>query len=148
MSLNTYGDVISPLLISSIALPTWPLNFETPLSLLIKKYPHMSTSNNLPLKTFWMYNLCSCYDHHYNKLDPRAIKIVFIGYSPTQKGYCYYCPQTRKTYVSRDVTFVEDTPYFFSTLLQGGNPNKTCWDTSPLPTANPIQVLKYLKQIF
>ncbi|KAK2971692.1 hypothetical protein RJ640_007730 [Escallonia rubra] len=54
-----------------------------------------------------------------SKLDPRAVKGVFIRYSPTQKGYKCYNPTTRKTYVSADVTFVEEESYFSSPYLQG-----------------------------
>ncbi|KAK2974430.1 hypothetical protein RJ640_011327 [Escallonia rubra] len=54
-----------------------------------------------------------------SKLDPRAVKCVFKGYSPTQKGYKCYNPTTRKTYVSADVTFVEEESYFSSPYLQG-----------------------------
>ena len=42
-----------------------------------------------------------------------------MGYSSTQKGYkCYHQP-TRKLYISADVTFVENKPYFSTPYLQG-----------------------------
>ena len=51
-----------------------------------------------------------------NKLDPRALKCVFLGYSSTQKGYKSYDPISQKLYVSLYVTFFEHTPYY---SLQG-----------------------------
>lgn len=58
-----------------------------------------------------------------DKLDPRAIKCVFIGYSATQKGYRCYYPPTGKFFVSMDVTFREHEAFFskedLATSLQG-----------------------------
>jgi len=53
------------------------------------------------------------------KLDPRAIKSVFIGYAPNKKGYKCYHPQSRKVYISKDVTFHETESFFPSSQLQG-----------------------------
>ncbi|XP_049934544.1 retrovirus-related Pol polyprotein from transposon RE1 isoform X1 [Nymphaea colorata] len=47
-----------------------------------------------------------------DKLSPRAIKTIFVGYSRTQKGYRCYDPSTRRYYVSADVTFFESTSFF------------------------------------
>ena len=59
---------------------------------------------------------CVCFVHNHSpsrgKLDPRAIKCVFVGYSPTQKGYRCYHPPSRKWFVSMDVTFHESQSYF------------------------------------
>ena len=53
------------------------------------------------------------------KLDPRALKCLFLGYSSTQKGYKCYSPITKRFYVSMDVTFLENQAYFPKTQLQG-----------------------------
>ena len=54
---------------------------------------------------------CICFVHtqptHRDKLDPRAVRCVFMGYSSTQKSYKCYNPVTKKRVVSRDVRFDE-----------------------------------------
>ncbi|BAT92619.1 hypothetical protein VIGAN_07138500, partial [Vigna angularis var. angularis] len=47
-----------------------------------------------------------------DKLFVRAIKCVFLGYSRLQKGYRCYSPETKKYYMSANVTFFEQTPFF------------------------------------
>jgi len=59
---------------------------------------------------------CTCFVHiqnlHRDKLDPRAAKCVFLGYSSTQKGYKCYHPPSKKLFISRDVRFEESSFYF------------------------------------
>ena len=57
--------------------------------------------------------------HNHGKLDPRAIKCVFVGYSLTQKGYKCYHPLSKKLCVSVDVTFNENESYFTNPYLMG-----------------------------
>jgi hypothetical protein len=89
-------------------MPSSVLNGVSPHSLL---YPS-SLPFPLPLKVFG----CVCYVHNlgpgYDKLDPRATKCVFLGYSITQKGYHCYSPVSHRYLTSVDVTFVESPPYF------------------------------------
>lgn len=37
-----------------------------------------------------------CHTHDRIKLDPCTLKTIFIGHSPTQKGYQCYCPKNKK----------------------------------------------------
>jgi len=59
---------------------------------------------------------CIAYVHVLNelrtKLDPKAEKCVFFGYSFEQKGYRCYNPVTRKMRVSRDVMFDEMSSWY------------------------------------
>ena len=49
---------------------------------------------------------CSAYYHVTDsKLDPRAKKAKFMGFSKGVKGYRLWCPETSKIVNNRDVTF-------------------------------------------
>ncbi|GJV95272.1 retrovirus-related pol polyprotein from transposon RE2 [Tanacetum coccineum] len=59
---------------------------------------------------------CICFvdlsANHRDKLDQRSVKCIFLGYSQTKKGYTCYDVVDGKLYVSRDVRFLERSPYF------------------------------------
>ncbi|KAG8501038.1 hypothetical protein CXB51_003111 [Gossypium anomalum] len=99
-------------------MPSKVLNFQTPLNTLLKAFPLFRVPN-LPAKIFG----CKAFIHNHqpnqSKLDPRAHTYIFIGYSPTQKGYKCYSPTLCRMFVSRDVTFFENEPYFAPSHLQG-----------------------------
>ena len=88
-------------------LPSRVLNFKSPHEVLKGK-----SLNLLHLRVFG----CTCFVHvqtpHRDKLDSRATKCVFLGYSSTQKRYKCYNPTTKKMVISRDVKFDESMPYF------------------------------------
>ena len=48
-------------------------------------------------------------DKKRSKLDDKGKKLVFIGYDMNSKGYKLYNPSNRKTIISRDVEFDEES---------------------------------------
>ncbi|KAM1500064.1 hypothetical protein ACFX10_022670 [Malus domestica] len=103
-------------------MPSRVLQFQTPIQTL-SQYHSLPSLLHIPPKVFG----CVCYVHVHmqnrDKLDPRAIKCMFIGYSATHKGYRCYYPPNGKFFVSMDVTFQEQEAYFSegdsATSLQG-----------------------------
>lgn len=84
---------------------------------------------------------CTCYVHiqatHRDKLEPKAVKCAFMGYSSSQKGYKCYNSHTRKLTVSRDIRFNELTPFFHKD--SENNPQgESLMDTFPLPTPGEL----------
>ena len=89
-------------------MPSSVLNNKVSHSLLFPKEPLYK----IPLRIFGS----TCFVHDLSpgldKLSARAIKCIFLGYSRVQKGYRCYSLSTHRFYISADVTFFEDTPYF------------------------------------
>ena len=117
-------------------MPTKVLTYKTPFDCLKTFFPDTRLFSDLPAKVFG----CTAYVHvpsqFRSKLDPRAIKCVFLGYSSNKKGYKCFDPQTKKFHVSMDVSFVETKSYFPNTSLQGetSGVEDRFWDISiPLP---------------
>ncbi|KAL5810289.1 hypothetical protein ACOSQ4_026857 [Xanthoceras sorbifolium] len=104
-------------------VPSRVLKHNTPLNYLKNYFPTNRLSSSLPLKIFG----CTIFVHQprlsQSKLDARAKKCVFIGYAPSQKGYKCFNPSNRRTYLSMDVKFLENQP-FFTNHLQGENHKK------------------------
>ena len=97
------------------------LGFETPLNHFFKVYPHEKIFSSIPLKIFGCTTFVHINKEHRTKLDPHALKRVFMGYSPIQKGYKCYDLISRKIFVSMNVTFFENQPYFTKNTLKGEN---------------------------
>jgi Reverse transcriptase (RNA-dependent DNA polymerase) len=92
-------------------MPSRVLNWKSPIEMLKGK-----NEDVLPLKTFGY--VCFVQDNRPNveKLDPKAVKCVFVGYLAIQKGYVCWSPIERRLFVSMDVTFRELEPYYSTQL--------------------------------
>ena len=90
--------------------PSKTLNLKAPIDLLSSEYLSLCLKTNLSAKIFG----CIVYVHlhHTGKLDHRAIKCIFLGYSTTQKGYKCYHPSSRKFFITADAKF-DDFKIFY-----------------------------------
>ncbi|RVW70571.1 Retrovirus-related Pol polyprotein from transposon RE1 [Vitis vinifera] len=70
-----------------------------------------------------------------DKLSAKATKWIFLGYSRLQKGYRCYSSETHRYFLSADVTFFEDSP-FFST-----SESLLVSEVLPLPIISPLDAV-------
>lgn len=87
-------------------LPSRVLKFKSPMEVLKGRKTELSH-----LRVFGCTSFVHIQSHNIDKLDPRASKCIFLGYS-SQKGYKCYNPKLQKLVVSKDVKFHETSPYF------------------------------------
>ena len=73
------------------------------------------------LKVFKCIAYVHVLDELRTKLDPKAKKCIFIGYSLEQKGYRCYNPVTQKLRVSRDVVFDEMSTWYSAEKVCGAD---------------------------
>jgi hypothetical protein len=67
---------------------------------------------------------CAAYAHVDNgKLDPRAIKCIFLGYASGIKDYKLWNPEAHKAFYSRNVVFNESTMFTSDLSTSGTNQN-------------------------
>ncbi|XP_078433050.1 uncharacterized protein LOC144704484 [Wolffia australiana] len=95
-------------------LPSQPLQFNSPIDRMSAAFPAMTLRTNLLPRVFG----CTAYVHDttstLTKLDARALKCIFVGYSTLQKGYKCFHPSTRRFLISANVAFAEFQPFFGS----------------------------------
>lgn len=102
-------------------LPSKILGFKSPMDVLSSFYPNLPVSSNLKPRIFGCVSFVHVHSQERKKLDPRALRCVFVGYSSTQKGYKCFHPTSKKFFVSRDVIFHEEEPYFTQPYLHEEN---------------------------
>jgi transposase InsO family protein len=87
-------------------MPSKVLNFKSLLQAL-STYVSIPTILMLPPRIFRCVGFVHLHKNQRTKLDPCAIRCLFLGYVVHQKGYRCYDPTTKCTYVTMDVTFLE-----------------------------------------
>jgi len=82
--------------------PTKCLGFKTPFEALFGLKPVVSH-----LRIFGSKAYAHIPKADRKKLDPNALKCIFVGYGTEYKAYKLYKPMTHKVFASRDVIFHE-----------------------------------------
>ncbi|OMO78631.1 Integrase, catalytic core [Corchorus capsularis] len=82
--------------------PSRVLDWKSPFELLYNKSPDYSCLRVFGSKCFPFLR-----SHSKNKLEPRSLPCIFLGYSELHKGYRCLHPPSGRVYISRHVTFDE-----------------------------------------
>ena len=119
-------------------LPSQTLAFTSPIDRLHAAFPGISLRTSLLPRIFG----CTTYVHDsfgsQTKLDARALRCVFVGYSSLQKGYKCYHPSSRRFFVSANVTFAEYEPFFGVCFTSSRLPLDEVPLASPLAPFSPL----------
>ncbi|RDX96700.1 hypothetical protein CR513_20609, partial [Mucuna pruriens] len=99
-------------------LPTWVLNGISPIKHMLSFFPSSPLMLSLPSRVFGCVAFVHSHNSHRGKLDPKAVKCVFIGYPSNKKGFKCYHPLSHRFFVSMDVTFHETQSFFVGPPLQ------------------------------
>ncbi|KAK2968669.1 hypothetical protein RJ640_004028 [Escallonia rubra] len=94
-----WADAISTACFMIIRMPSTVLNGDVPYSVLFPTKPLFPVEPRIFGSTCFVRDVRP----HLTKLDPKALKCVFLGYSRLQKGYRCYSPNLHKYLVSTDV---------------------------------------------
>ncbi|KAJ9538664.1 hypothetical protein OSB04_031397 [Centaurea solstitialis] len=123
-------------------LPTSTLQGKSPFELLYSQTPNYHTFRAFGCRVFPYLR-----DYSENKLSPRSLPCIFIGYSPKYKGYWCLDPVTSRVYISRHASF-DETNFPFANCPETQSVSQlqvvTFLDVAPLaksptmPTNPPI----------
>ena len=114
-----WGEVVLTTTYLINRLPFKVLDFSTPHQVFLQHFPQSRLISSLPSKIFGCTMFVHIHQQHWTKLDSWSSKCIFLGYSPNQKGYKYFCPNNQRFYHTMDVTFFETKPYYLKTDIQG-----------------------------
>ncbi|KAA0054884.1 Beta-galactosidase [Cucumis melo var. makuwa] len=135
-----WGDAILTAAHLINRMPSRILHLQTPLDCLKESYPSTRLVSEVPLRVFG----CTAYVHNFGpnqtKFTPRAQACMFVGYPLHQCGYKCFRPPSRKYFVTMDVTFCENRPYFPVVHLQGENVSEESNSTFEFVEPTPITV--------
>ncbi|CAI5994439.1 unnamed protein product [Closterium sp. NIES-65] len=72
-----------------------------------------------------------------DKLSPRAVPCVFLGFPPDAPGWQFYHPTSRRVLSSQDVTFDESVPYYRVSQVDTVKPVDVAVDSGAARGAEP-----------
>ncbi|CAH9114096.1 unnamed protein product [Cuscuta europaea] len=112
LSANFWVDAVltATFIINRIPSPT--LHGLSPFEKLFNRKPDMSVFRVFGCACFPKFTASSA-----NKLDPRSVQCIFLGYAPEYKGYRCFDPVASRVYISRNVRFLENI--FPNSVLAG-----------------------------
>ena len=135
-----WGDVILTAAHLINHMPSRVLHFQTPLDCLKESYLSTYLIPDVPL---WVFD-CTTYVHSHGpnqtKFTPTTQACVFVRYLLHQRGYKCFHPSSRKYFVTMNVNFIEDGPFFLVSLLQGENVSEESNYMLPLESSYPTVV--------
>ncbi|KAI5408632.1 hypothetical protein KIW84_054465 [Lathyrus oleraceus] len=106
---------------SQIWLQHKRLGNKSPVQFMLSRFPSVPILHTLESRIFGCVAFVHVHKQYRNKLDPRAVRCIFLGYASNKRGYKCYHPPSRKFFVSKDVTFHENVSYFTRSQSQGEN---------------------------
>ncbi|RDX72447.1 hypothetical protein CR513_48069, partial [Mucuna pruriens] len=116
---NVYwGEVVLTVTYLINRLPTRVLNGISPIKHMLSFFPSSPLILTLPSRVFGCVVFVHSHNPHRGKLDPKAIKCVFIGYPSNKKDFKCYHPLSHRFFVSIDVTFHETQSFFGESYLE------------------------------
>jgi len=107
-------------------MPSKVLDFKTPLQVLSQ---HVTLPSLLLIKprVFGCVAFVHLHKNQRTKLEPCAVRCIFLGYGTNKKGYRCYDPNKKRVYVTMDVTFVE-SDNFYSSQISTSPLQRETWD--------------------
>lgn len=111
LPLSYWGEALTSAAYLINRVPSRSVDFQTPLQAL-SSHVDAPAVPNLPPHVFGCVAFVHLHKQQMSKLEPRALRCVFVGYALNQKGYRYYHPPTKKLFVIVDVAFHENDIYF------------------------------------
>ncbi|XP_074345088.1 uncharacterized protein LOC141684147 [Apium graveolens] len=102
LPLEHWGECVLTAVYLFNRLPTPVLGNKTPYEVLFEKLPEYDH-----IKAYGCLAFAANPSQHGDKFGPRGVPCVFVGYPFNQKGYNLLDLTTKRTFVSRDVTFHE-----------------------------------------
>ena len=113
MPLSYWGHALASASYLINRVPSSIIDFRTSSQALIEVIV-APVNPNLPPHVFGCVAFVHLHKRQCNKLTPRTLRCVFLGYAAYQKGYrCYHTP-SKQMFVTMDVIFHEDSMYFSS----------------------------------